>query len=336
MNKKILAILMALLMVLMGSVAMAADEIEEGIETGLFQLTKKYYTDSTYATEVTTNIPQEAIILEQVGEASASQYDVENPVAPTLTPLAKAADSTTAWNSLKFSNFQNAGVFTYTVKEKNLGTAGVTYDTKQYTVAIAVGPKADGKGYEPLYVKIADGTKKIADGELKNVFDYGTLVINKQITGDLSVATDVFPVKVVMKSDKPVTNTITITASGTAPTTTTQTTTAAPFTNNISETTVYVTHDTTLTFNNIPAGVVIESVTESTKTVNGRAYTAAGELTTATTVADAGTTTVSLVNTCTATVDTGIFTDNMPYFMLMAFVMILAAAVVLKKRTVNE
>ena len=35
-------------------------------------------------------------------------------------------------------------------------------------------------------------------------------------------------------------------------------------------------------------------------------------------------------------VDTGVFTDNMPYFMLMAFVMILAAAVVLKKRTVNE
>ena len=45
---------------------------------------------------------------------------------------------------------------------------------------------------------------------------------------------------------------------------------------------------------------------------------------------------VVVINTKDENIDTGVTTDNMPYIMLMAFAMMIAAAVLLKKRTVND
>lgn len=361
MNKKLLALLLAILMVAVSACAMAIGqngEITITPSNAFFSVTKVYKDGTNENAQTVTVVPAEEIQFEQVGNVSMSQTDVASPDAPTLTFNSKGGNDDT-WNAISISNFKNSGVFTWTIQEKNLGAAGVTYDTTQYQLSVAVGPTVkDGQTiYEPLYVKIqkvGDTTKaKIDMTNLVNVFETGTLTIEKVITGNLAEQTDVFPVKVTLTSTKPVKNEISISnaltsagaADGNAKIVVDEwQTSGSSYT---VEKIVYVSGTTTgtnvISFNNIPKDVTVQVVengavtadNKTTITSNGKTYTVTYENCSGT-ITSKGTIAAKITNDVTAVVETGVTTDSTPYILLMALVAIMALAFVAKKRSVRE
>lgn len=334
MNKKILALLMAILMVVMSSVAMA----DTGVFTSADFLTlKKNYTLNG---KTPTDIPEEELTFTATcidvtdGETGADK----ETTAPTVTVDEKEAAVYEWTNAVHVTLGENvkAGLYKYEIAEDAGTEAGVTYDNSKFYVYVLVGPSADGYAIKTVYVN--DGSAKKDDFTFVNTIDkLGSAKIKKTITGSLADTTAVFPVEVTIELPSGATSTannMTITATGDIDN---QATTVGDFVNGVSTTTVYVTHNTEIVINNIPEDATVEvKELEDGLTVDGIKYddTYVGN---EAVVVTGETKTIEITNTANIdNVPTGVFTDNMPYFMLMAFVMILAAAVVLKKRTVNE
>lgn len=335
MNKKILAVLMALMMVLTSVAAFA----ETGIYTSTEFLTlhKEYELNGA----APSDLPEEALTFTaEYVEVANGEVGAGEASAPVVTVDTKPAGEYTWENAInvELPAAPKTGVYKYEIKE-NVGTeAGVTYDTSSFYVYVLVGPNADGTGYEIKTIYVNDGTKKIDEYTFTNLIDkLGSVKITKTITGSLANTSDVFAVDVTITLPQDVTvtaNNMTISANDSI---TGQATAVAPFVNGVSTTTIQVTNGTEITINNIPAGAVVNvAEQEAGLTIDGITYddTYTGNNAT---VVKGETKTVAITNTANVdNIPTGVFTDNMPYFMLMAFVMILAAAVVLKKRTVNE
>lgn len=341
MNKKLLALLLAILMVAMSAVAMAEDQYSgNDLSNGFLTINKTYKNNPSV-------IPAERI------EFSVSIPTVSQPSNdtgtkyPTVTVEAKPAEATQIANAIKVSlptDMDRAGVFTYTITETAGKTAGVTYNPNNASMQLVVLVGFDTNGaYEIKYVKVADKSNlstKIDAFTFENEFKDGSFTLTKEIKGDLANTTSVFPVKVTLTSAKPVLNSIAIsTENGSSNSVYANPTSAVALTGDdtdgyTSETTVYVTNNTEITFANIPVGVKV-AIEETETTIDGVAYTASynGYVETAMTTAGL---TAKITNTANATVDTGVRTDTMPYILLMAFVAILAVAFVAKKRSVNE
>ena len=340
MNKKLLALLLAILMVAMSAVAMAADQQYSGndLSNGFLTIKKTYQNSPSV-------IPAEEIHFTVSNPNVEQSSDPSGTKFPTVTVEAKPASAAQIANAIKVSlptDMDRAGVFTYTITETAGNTAGVTYNPGGASMQLAVLVGFDTNGaYEIKYVKVANTSApatKIDEFTFENKFEDGSFTLTKEIEGDLANTTSEFPVKVTLTSAKPVLNSIAISAvNGT--TTNTNPTAAAAWTGNDtdgykSETTVYVTNNTQITFANIPVGVEV-AIEETQLTVDGVAYTADYNDYSKAAMTTAGLT-ATITNTANATVDTGVRTDTMPYILLMAFVAILAVAFVAKKRSVNE
>lgn len=339
MNKKLLALLLAILMVAMSAVAMAADQYSGNDLSNGFLTIKKTYQNSPSV------IPAEEINFTVTGPTVTQASNTDGTKNPIVTVEAKPASVTQIANAIKVSlptDMDRAGVFTYTITETAGNTAGVSYNPNNASMQLAVLVGFDTNGaYEIKYVKVANTSApatKIDEFTFENKFEDGSFTLTKEIEGDLANTTSEFPVKVTLTSAKPVLNSIAISAvNGT--TTNTNPTAAAAWTGNDtdgykSETTVYVTNNTQITFANIPVGVEV-AIEETQLTVDGVAYTADYNDYSKAAMTTAGLT-ATITNTANATVDTGVRTDTMPYILLMAFVAILAVAFVAKKRSVNE
>lgn len=361
MNKKILAILMALLMVAVSGVAMADGTFETALGTGFFKIKKDYTFNGN---TITSNVPKEELTFSaSFVEVTQAEEGAGKDTAPTVSITAKAADADaengvyTVDNAIKVQLPANpkAGVYKYTIKEDDKATlptneAAITYSTETFNLYVVVGPANDENGgYAIKTVYVNDGQKKIDEFKFTNVIDpskLGTVTVEKEITGNLAVLSDVFPVTVTMTSDKPITaNVTTISAQNdsTAPNLDgqTQPTAAANFVKTddkyTSTTTVYVTDGTKLSIANIPTGVQV-SISESAddlKVAHRQYEIVANSSTMSGTVSNAPLA-LKIVNDCSETVDTGVTTDSMPYIMLMAIVAIAAVAFVMKKRAAHE
>lgn len=329
MNKKLLALLLAILMVAMSAVAMA----DSNITTGTIPVSKTF----------TGNHAAEDVVI-AVTPVSAPAQVSPIPAISGIT-LAQVEQSADGSITIDPSLFTVPGTYVYTISETAGTTAGVTYDSVQYTLKVEVTNESSGKQVSATIRKVGDATEtKLGGVSFENVFTADTdgLLVTKTFSGNAADSRDSFTLVVKLATTvngAPVTSTPVIVRSDseTAPTATdgalTDGTTAKVYTF------TGIGKNDTIRFTNIPAGVkwevfeVLNGNNKAVGDVSGEEYTstidvAAGVI---------GTDKTSTVNNdLSLTVDTGVSTDTMPYILLMAFVAILAVAFVAKKRSVNE
>lgn len=335
MNKKILAILMALLMVLM-SVAAVAEEGAASSTTKTFMTIKKAYTLDGQ-TKADLDLPEEELTFTAAYKGvTNAEAGAGEETAPTVTVKKKDATAYTVENAITATlpTAAKTGIYQFTITETAGTETGVEYSTQSFDVYVFVAKDANA-AYEIKNIYVNNGTAKIDEFTYTNDITTGSVKVTKTITGTLADVTDVFPVTITMTGSQVSSNNTVITAS--AVTGKTQPTKAGDFNaDGTSTTEVWVTNGTEITISNIPVGVTVSAAeAEKDLTIDGITYKSTiGD---PVTIAKAATGEIAITNTANAeNIPTGVFTDNMPYFMLLAFVMILAAAVVLKKRTVNE
>ena len=342
MNKKLLALLLAILMVAMSAVAMA-DTIGISIN-----ITKTY-------TSTGTTYPSETLNFTATCESYTDATGTTKELTEDIT--LSGSQTTTGVSSYPNISLSASGVtvpeagtyhFVASETEPTTKTQGVTYDNKDISFDVLIGyaQNADGTFASGLSVLGFAPTTKNDDqekiGGFTNAYEMSdsssTLTITKKITGNAAVTSDEFNVVLTMTAaansafDSSFTS-INV-GNGTAAVTLADNNTKATAT-------VKVTNNSSLVITGIPVGATV-AVAETNKVGKNDldSYTASYELDNASvsTVSFANTAahTVAITNTRNAEVPTGVTTDSMPYILLLAFVAILAVAFVAKKRTVKE
>lgn len=334
MNKKLLALLLAILMVAMSAVAMAATK------TTLNDITKIYTTDTVLPVETLTFTATAQSAVKADGTSVT-----QNIGAPTLTgsiaTSAMNADATvtgkyTATVSISSdATWPFAGTYTYSVSEDAGNIQGVTYAGNSIAFKVLVGYKeVDGNPSQTLEAQdiqlvAVDGKK---EGSFTNTYESGSVTVTKTVSGNAASTTDTFNVDV----------TFTVASNNVF----SQNVKIEGITNqSMSEDkktitgTITVKHGDAITLSNIPVGTIVTVAENDTKVNTASSndptkYTASYE---GNNVAVSDTvSTIAITNSRTSSIDTGVTTDSMPYILLMAFVAILAVAFVAKKRSVKE
>lgn len=339
MNKKLLALLLAILMVAMSAVAMAATKNQ----TTLSDITKIYTTDTVLPVETLTFTATAQSAVKADGTSVTADIG-----APTLTgsiaTSAMTADTTvtgkyTATVSISSSaTWPFAGTYTYSVTEDAGNIQGVTYADNSIAFKVLVGyAVVDGKPSQTLEAQdiqlVAVNGKK--EGSFTNAYNSGSVTVTKTVSGNAASTTDTFNVDVtftvadgnvfdanvaVLKDGETLVQSLNdaktqITAS------------------------ITVKHGDEITLSNIPVGTTV-TVAENDPKVNTANSTDATKYTATYNgngaVVSSAAQTIAITNTRTSSIDTGVTTDSMPYILLMAFVAILAVAFVAKKRSVKE
>lgn len=226
------------------------------------------------------------------------------------------------------SDFGNVGEFYYSIKEKEGNTAGMTYNGNSYTLKVTVVNDENGglKIAGSTFVKDSNSSKT---DTITNTYSAGKLAISKNVSGALADKGKYFTFKVTLNAPQGETVKSDIALSTTSYESQLQSITIGD------ETTFYLKDGETLTFSNLPAGVTyaVEEVSDTAyeTTVNGKSgNTASG------TIVGNQTSSVDYVNKVTATVDTGITTDSLPYVMLLGFVLLAGAALIIKRRVAHN
>lgn len=327
--KKILAMLLAVMMLLsVASVAMA-DEINTDQQTVTI---KKVY---KLANAGTTS-PAETFTLTQVGKGTVT--DGEATSAPDLGTItgatfaegAATVNGATGDITVTLPEYTHVGVYEYTLKETAATTAGVTYYGDNIKLKVTVINDTEGN-LRIAAVHAESANNALEEGKTKkdnfpNTYSAGKLNVTKTVDGNLGDKDKKFDfsVKFTKPADKTVMSTITATVAG-------QNVTFTPVWNEAGEYTFtfQLAHDQTATFDNLPYGVNY-TVTETA--ANGYTTTKTGD----TGTINAAEQTAAFTNTKTGTIDMGVMLDSMPYVLVLAVVGAAVIALIAKKRRVED
>ena len=322
--KKLFSILLSFAMVLgMGSVAIAEPSNKTPLPfSGEYpeQLTLKKVYDLPWEKgqapifdEMTFKItPIE--VLERAGE---------NP--PAFSTLTITVPEGTG--SVNFPEFTNVGTYVYKITEEtpSIQTVGVTYNAPEMELKVTVVEKDNKFVVYQYAIRVGENGAKTKTDEAHNTYEASSLVITKQVTGNLGDKQKYFNVEVTFT--KPEGTKI----GGVISYGENETEKIQPDWKSDSVTaTIQVKHDTTVTFENVPKGVtweVKEDKEDYTVTYNGEGKDSiAGEITTS------DDTEVNIVNKKDAEVDTGISLDSIPYILLLGFAVLGMGALFFRKR----
>lgn len=313
MNKKILALLMALLMVVMSTVALADSTVP----------VVKNYTGANEAATFTFK-----------AENTSKPEGVETAPAIENIQIQVAADAASATEdfTVDSSLFTVPGTYEYTLSEVIPETkiAGVTYAQNTYTLKVQAYTDANGEMATNATIRAEGATEKSTNAAFTNTYTASEtgLTVKKVLAGNFADTRDTFEITVTFTSEDA--NLVLQSVATIAKSDDSITVERTDDTYVISG----IGHDDTVTFTNLPAGIKwTVSETDKVGSESGETYTDTYSQANGIVGTDAESV---VTNTLDEDLDTGVSTDSMPYIMLMAFVMILAAAVVLKKRTVNE
>jgi pilin isopeptide linkage protein len=261
--------------------------------------------------------------------------------------------------TITLPKYDSVGKYTYTIKEVQGTTAGVTYwsaadASKDIKLVVTVNQDADGKirvaavhTESPADENNASGTKT---DKIQNEYSAGKLAISKTVTGNLGDRSKEFSVTVKFKTetDKYVNEDITYGDDKIEKGWT-----------DSKEVSIKLKHGETITFNNIPYGVTYDvteddytaeadgkydaakyvvkegsasdtlitdaevNVAESTDPVTGQELDAPVEF-------------VEITNNKGTTIDTGVVLDSLPYILILAAVAIGIGAFVIRKRDEDQ
>ncbi len=247
---------------------------------------------------------------------AADDVTTANAPVPTIANVSFAAGEagTTKPVTITLPEYTSVGVYTYSFNEIAGSTEGVTYRTTPMKLVVTVLNDENG------LIRVAGVHAEKADSDVKtdtfdeNTYSAGTLEVTKDVTGNLGDKTKNYEVQVVFTAEEGTTVNSAITYTNYKG----ETETIDP--SDWSESGVYaltfdITDGSTVSFANIPYGV--------TYTVKESDYSSEGYTTTYT-----STDTDSVVNSASETVtitndkgidepDTGLYTDMMPYVVVI-------------------
>ena len=292
--KKFVAILLTLMLVLGVSGALAADP---NLPNATF---KKNYTENG------GTAPAATFTFKAEFKAFAEGATAEGPALSISNVVATGAGDYTATISPE-GDFPSVGKYYYTVSEDQGNVAGVTYAAPLYLMVLVTNGE-DG-ALVPSYYLYKDENKDTKEDTFTNAYSAGTLTVKKTVTGNLGDKKKEFDFTVTFAAPEGKNWTPAIGASEGA----------TMVEDNPMSYTFKLKHDAMATFGNLPAGVTY-TVTETP--VDG--YTTNNIEQKGTIVA--GLNEVTFINEKSGTIDTGVTTENLPYVLLIGFVVLAGAA----------
>lgn len=334
--KKLLALIMALAMVLsLSATAFAAAANQDARFDVIYKLKNEGTTSpaETFTFTFSNGIVADAAegvsapaipsVTVDFSEGEATAAGVTKPVTVPLSRI--------AWPSV--------GVYTYDVKQTVGTQAGVAYDSKTLRMKVTVALDNDDQYYVAFVTTTLEdlddnGQTDVKSGSFENTYSAGSLAVTKNVTGNMGDRNRYFKITVTLTGEGgknhaasyPVTGGSKL-VNGTGDATASTISIGTP-------TDFYLKHDETFTIANLPYGVTYTVVEED--------YSNDGYTTTTTysddtnKKIDTATDTVTITNNKSATVDTGIALDSLPYVLLLAVSVVGMAAFVMKKRAERE
>ena len=326
--KKFVAILLTLMLVLGIGAAVATEaEVTPTTDTDLTDhgtvTIKKVYKLVGAGTS-----PAETFTLEQVGVGRVTDGDATSaPALGTITGAAfnegaATADGTTIGNiTVALPEYTNVGVYEYTLQEVAGTTAGVAYYGKTIKLVVTVVNGTDGNiRVAAVHTEDEGGTKS---SEFINTYRAGTLKVSKTVAGNLGDKNKYFEFKVTLTGENGKTYGASYAVTGGSKDDNPKSIVIGQ------ETTFMLKHGDTLSIANLPYNVTY-TVTETadadyettktgdTGTINAAEHTAA------------------FTNTKEGSIDTGVTTENLPYVLLIGFVVLAGAALLIKRKAHNN
>ncbi len=321
--KKFVAILLTLMLVL-GIGAAVADEAPATPTTDkeIVTIYKSYrnVNDSGIS-------PEETFTLKQVGNGSVKDGDATS--APALGTITGAtfADygATTAGAKLgitvELPSYDKVGVYEYTLQEVAGTTAGVAYYGQNIKLVVTV---VNGENNNLLCIA---GVHTESSGDksdtFENTYSAGTLKVSKTVAGNLGDKNKYFEFKVTLTGENGKTYGASYAVTGGSKDDNPKSIVIGQ------ETTFMLKHGDTLSIANLPYNVtytVTETADadyETTKTGDHGTISAAEQ-------------TAAFTNTKEGSIDTGVTTENLPYVLLIGFVVLAGAALLIKRKAHNN
>lgn len=308
--KKFVAILLTLMLVLGVSGALAAD-------------TESVVIKKAYKLVGAGSSPAETFTLVQTGSEVTSGDATAAPALGAITGAAfdagaATADGVTKPITVSLPNYDRVGIYEYTLKEVKGNTAGVGYyDAAMKLVVTVVNGENGLERVAAVHTELAQGADK--SDTFENTYSAGTLTVKKTVTGNLGDKNKEFDFTVTFAAPEGKDWTPAITLP----------TGAGMVEDNPMSYTFKLKHDGTASFGNLPAGVTY-TVTEAE--VQGYTTTSAGDKGTI----GAGLNEVTFTNDKHGEIPTGVTTENLPYVLLIGFVVLAGAALLIKRKAHNN
>ena len=210
------------------------------------------------------------------------------------------------------------------ITEKTGTTAGVAYDSKSVTMKVTA--VDNNSTIEIAAVSFTKAGKKLANNEaaFNNTYTANKLSISKTVAGNLGDKSKYFDFTVTLTGKEGEEYSLPATITGGSDKSGKKENVA------ISGTTTFkLKHGDTITIENLPAGVSykVEEATPSDYTMN-----ATGQEGTM----DAEAKTAAFTNTKTGDIDTGVYLDNLPYILVFAGVLAIAAVFIVRRRRFED
>lgn len=323
--KKFVAILLTLMLVL-GVSAAFADEGTTTTPTDQETVTiKKVYK----LTNENTISPKETFTLRQVGDGKVTDGDATSaPALGTITGAtfadgAATVNGVTGEITVALPGYDKVGVYEYTLQEVAGSTAGVNYYGNDIKLVVTVVNGDNGKLRIAAVHTESKGGKK--NDTFENTYSAGTLNVSKTVDGNLGDKDKYFEFKVTLTDVTGKTYAGSYAVTGGSSAANNPTTIAV----NGGETTFKLKHGDTISIANLPYGV---SYTVTETEAAGYTTTKTGD----TGSINAAEQTAAFTNTKTGEIDMGVTTENLPYVLLIGFVVLAGAALLLKRKAHNN
>lgn len=275
-----------------------------------------------------TTSPGETFTLKQVGAGRVTDGDATSaPALGTITGAAFAeraatVNGTTGEITVALPTYDKVGVYEYTLQEVAGTTAGVTYYEGNIKLVVTVINGSDGNLRIAAVHTEAEGGKK--SDTFENTYSAGTLKISKTVTGNLGDQSKYFVFTVTLTAAAGKSNYLdsyNITGGSDEDN---------PTSIKVGETKTFkLKHDETINIEGLPYGVTY-TVTEAAATGYTTTNTGAqGTINKAEQEA-------AFTNTKTGDIDTGVYLDNLPYILVFAGVLAIAAVFVVRRRRFED
>lgn len=326
--KRLFACLLALTMMLGLSATAFATETAEKVQTPANGETVTFEKEYKLVGEGISPAETFEFNIEKA-EVENGGVDAEEQDMPTVGTAAYAQNgATTAGNkkevTVALPTYTSVGVYSYIITEKTGTTAGVAYDSKSVTMKVTA---VDNNGtIEIAAVSFTKAGKKLANNEaaFNNTYTANKLSISKTVAGNLGDKSKYFDFTVTLTGKEGEEYSLPATITGGSDKSGKKENVA------ISGTTTFkLKHGDTITIENLPAGVSykVEEATPSDYTMN-----ATGQEGTM----DAEAKTAAFTNTKTGDIDTGVYLDNLPYILVFAGVLAIAAVFIVRRRRFED
>ena len=327
-TKKLFAVLLATVtMLCMGTTAFAAEGDGENTEPAYTDAETVTITKKYVALNAGTTSPAETFTLTQQGDGVVTEGDAES--APALeavtgavfTEGAATQNGATKEITVTLPKYTRVGVYTYTLKETDNKTAGVTYHSKNIKLVVTVIQGENGRLRVAGVHTEDEGETKSA--EITNTYSAGTLKVSKTVTGNLGDQDKYFTFTVTLTGEqgKNYADSYAVTGGSYK---------ENPTTVKVGEPAVFhLKHGDTISISNLPYGVTY-TVTETAE----EGYTTeksgdSGSISSAEATA-------AFTNTKEGDIDTGIKLDSLPYILVFAGALALAVIMVIRKRRISD